>query len=165
MKELPDWLPALMEFGDFGGDWTRYVNEVFAIFHRDFIQTQPVIAGRRVMIRRDPMCEGKEWGFWHCVSEGREEEERTPDLRRCERIGWIRAVIEHCDSPEIDRWVARKNGDDRLHLWFKEEYLVVLGVRKGYYQLITAYLTDWKHTIRKKRAERDMAQKSWHRPT
>src|ERR1700682_5971419 len=29
--------------------------------------------------------DGKEWAFWHCISDGPEDAERLPDLRRLER--------------------------------------------------------------------------------
>jgi hypothetical protein len=164
VNSVPPWLPALIRLEDFSGDWKRYVNEVFSVFHADFIKSQPVMQGKRVMIRRDPMFDGKEAGFWHCISEGREEEERTPDLRRCERIGWIRAIIEHSDGQEVRVWRKRKKGEKRLYLWFSESYLVILGVRNRYFQLVTAFLTDAEHTRRKLRAECNEATKSWHRP-
>ncbi|HUW56279.1 MAG TPA: hypothetical protein VMZ92_06560 [Planctomycetota bacterium] len=160
MSKFPEWLSGLIRLQEFGGDWSRYVNEVFSLFYRDFIQSKPVLRGRQVRCRRDPICDGKEAGFWHCVSEGSEEESRTPDLRRCERIGWIRTVIENADEPEVEVWTTRKRNDDRLYLWLREEYLVVLGLRRSYYQLITAFCTDYEHTRRKLRRERDRSRKS-----
>lgn len=158
MYEPPDWLPPLVCLADYGGEWNRYVNEVFALFHRDFIQSQPKFEGRWVRCRRDPLYDGKEAGFWHCVQEGADEEQRTPDLRRCERVGWIRAVIEHPADRRVEKWRAHKGHEYRTYLWLGEEYLVVLGERGGYYQLITAFCTDRDHTIRKLRRERDASR-------
>ena len=157
MNEANDWLPSLIRFEDYDGNWDKYINTVFAVFYRDFIETQPLFQGKYVRCRRDPLFDGKEAGFWHCVTEGPDEEQRTPDLRRCERIGWVRSVIEHANEEGIDVW-AREGRDRRIHIWYQEAYLVVLGERKRHYQLITAFCTDREHTRRKKRAERDAAR-------
>lgn len=156
MTAVPDWLPALIVMADHGHSWDKYINAVYAVFHRDFVQTQPQFCGGWVRCRRDPLFDGKEAGFWHCVQEGADDEQRTPDLRRCERIGWIRATIEHSDQTVIDLWQTDKRGDLRQYLWFDEQYLVVLGSRgQRKWQLITAFCTDRSHTIRKLRRERD----------
>lgn len=83
------------------------------------------------------------------------EDERTPDLRRCERIPWIRAIIENAHNPSVQIWSNANRGDRRTSIWFDEEYLIVLGHRKGYWQLITAFPTNRDHTVRKLRTERD----------
>jgi hypothetical protein len=158
MSEGEDWLPSLIRLEDYGGDWKKYINAVFAIFYQDFIETQPTFQGKWVRCRRDPMYDGKEAGFWHCVSEGANEDQRTPDLRRCERIGWVRKVIEHANDAHVDVWVQRKGRDDRIHIWYREAYLVVLGDRGQLCQLITAFCTDREHTKRKKRQERDTSR-------
>lgn len=153
MTSAPAWLPALVRFEDYDGTWRRYIDAVFALFYRDFIQSQPRLCGRSVRCRREPLCEGKEAGFWHCVSEGPDEGERTPDLRRCERIAWVRAILEHADDQSVQLWFRRKNRDRRCYLWYDESFLVVLGERQGHYQLITAFCTDREHTKEKLRRE------------
>jgi hypothetical protein len=158
MSEGKDWLPSLIRLEECDGNWDKYVNAVFAIFYRDFIETQPKFQGKWVRCRRDPIQDGKEAGFWHCVSEGPDEDHRTPDLRRCERIGWVREVIEHAHDTDVDVWTQRKGRDQRIHIWLRESYLVVLGERGRYYQLITAFCTDREHTKRKKRQERDASR-------
>ena len=145
----PDWLPELIKFSDYAGDWKRYIEAVFAIFYRDFIESQPKFKNLWVRCRRDPMFDGKEAGFWHCISDGPDENNRIPDLRRCERIGWIRTIIENCCKINVRIWRLRKNSDNRVYLWLNQEYLVVLGDRVRYVQLITAFCTDKKHTIAK----------------
>jgi hypothetical protein len=158
MNASDNWLPQLILLGDYDGNWGKYINAVFAIFYRDFIETQPTFREKWVRCRRDPIFDGKEAGFWHCVSEGPNEDERTPDLRRCERVAWIRALIEHDEDMRVDVWTSRKKRELRPHLWFDESYLVVLGKRKKNYQLITAYCTDRGHTKRRLRRERDSAR-------
>lgn len=153
----PDWLPKLLTLADHDGDWAAYVKAVYAVFQHDFIQTECLLHGKRVGVRRQLSYENKSFTFWHCVSEGTVEEDRTPDLRRCERIPWIRPIIEHETQTGVDVWTTKKKGDERLSLWFGEEYLVVLGIRKDYYLLITAFPTNRNHTVQKLRKERDAA--------
>jgi hypothetical protein len=154
--DAPDWLPNLIILEDFNGDWSRYINEVFAIFYKDFIETQPKFRNKWIRCRRDPMHDGKEAGFWHCTSEGLDEANRKPDLRRCERIRWIRAIIENSSDEKVLIWTTRKNYDLRTHLWYDGKFLIVLGNRKKCFQLITTFYTDRKHTIKKLRKEYEM---------
>ena len=99
------------------------------------------------------MYDGKEAGFWHCVSSGPDEQNRTPDIRRCERISWIRAIIENYKDALIRTWKRKKKSDLRVYIWFNENYLVVLGERRKHVQLITAFCTNRSHTIRKLKRE------------
>ena len=161
MSDPPDWLPQLLEFD---GDWWSFVDSVYARFCDDLVHSKVTYRGRTVGVRRHPESRGKGYGFWHCVSEGGLEDERTPDLERCKRIGWIRAIIENASSAEVDHWTNQRRGEKCHLLWFREEYLVVLAGRAGrqagreYYLLKTAYLTDRPHTTRKLRAEREQAR-------
>ena len=157
----PAWLPALMQLDDYGGDWHRYLEAVYAKFHNDFIRTQPKFQECWVRCRLDPLELGKEAGFWHCTSGGKNESQRTPELRRMERIQWVRAILDHPNDVTVDIWEASRGTDIRWCLWFREEYLVVLAdrVRKRdgfrYLQLITAYDTPYEHRKKRLREERD----------
>lgn len=157
-------LPPLIRFDDHEGNWDKYINAVFALFHRDFIATQPKFRDKWVRIRRDPTYKGKEAGFWHCTSEGPSEHDRTPDIRRCERIAWIRFAIEHFDAPGIDCWTNHRHGEERHLIWIEEQFLVVLAKRKRerdgfeYFQLVTAYSTPEESRKQKLRRERDAAR-------
>lgn len=161
MSELVCSLPPLLELSDFDGDWKRYIDTVFGEFHRDFLSSQPKLNRRWVRCRRDPIYDGKEAGFWHCTSEGPAEDERIPDLRRCERIRWIRYAIEHDEVVGVDHWTNRRGNEIRHLFWVNEEFLVVVGerIRKRdgfqYMQLITAYCTMEESRKRKLRKERD----------
>lgn len=156
-----DWLPELICLPQFDGNWQRYIDAVYLVFRKDFVLSQPKLDGLWVHYRRDPIYDGKEAGFWHCTSEGKTEDERTPDLRRCERIGWVRAIIENAGVASIDRWQNTSRGEPRQLLWFREEFLIVLAARTRkrdgakYWQLLTAYDTPQEHTKRKLRKERD----------
>ena len=160
MNGDPDWLPDLLQLSDHSGKWQEYCDAVYAVFNRDFISSQPQLDGQWVRCRRDPLYDGKEAGFWHCVQQGADEEARISDTQRCERIAWIRAIIEHASESPVERWTTTRGSDSRCVLWFREEYVVILGNRtsrhgREYKQLITAYCTDRDHTKRKLRKERD----------
>ena len=157
-SEPPDWVPPLILMADHGHSWQSFVAAVYAVFRRDFIASQPRFRGKYVRCRRDPIYDGKEAAFWHCTSEGRTEDERIPDIRRCERIEWVRAIIENCLDKRIDTWETDKRGDLRCYLWFNEEFLVALGNRARSWQLITAFCTEREHNKRKLRQEREECQ-------
>ena len=94
--------------------------------------------------------------FWHLVQEGRVEDDRTPDLRRCERLRWVRWEIENAPThPEIDDWQNNRGNETSTLLWYREEYVVVLAQRRNYWLLKTAYCTDQPHRVRLLRQERD----------
>jgi hypothetical protein len=160
------WLPDLWTLPEVRGDWETFVEHAYTLFRRDFVESQPRYRGRWVRCRRDPMeADGKEAGFWHCTSEGPNEQERTPSIRRCERIAWVRAIIENSTKPGVDVWENERGGETRTLLWYREEFLVVLAVRVRprdgfrYFQLITAYNTPEEHRRRKLRKERDEYRK------
>ena len=139
-----DWLPPLMEFNDYGGDWNAYLQAIYRVFRADFITAASTFRGRRLGLKRHPMIEGKEATFWHMISEGSLEEERIPDFRRCERIRWPKPVIEHEADPEILVWTEpRGSNDDRIHIYLPaERYLVVLADRGRYILPWTAYYIE-----------------------
>ena len=143
-----------MLFGDSGGNWDRYVDTLYGFFRKDFLDNVPEYRGTRVVVKRMPMERGKVASFWHLISEGKTEEARLPDSRRCERIRWPRPIIEHHSEPAIKAWANRRKGGERVCLWFEDvDYLVVLAVRKGYYLLWTAYPVTRSHTRRRLEAE------------
>jgi hypothetical protein len=146
----PGWLPPLVPFSDFGGSWDAYVDAIYTLFTQDFINNKPVFQGRRLGLKRYPMTHGKEATFWHMIQEGDIEEERTPDLRRCERIRWPKPVIEHDNDPAIKIWRNKRGREERVCLWFAQEnYLVILADRGEYILPWTAYLVEQPHRQRK----------------
>lgn len=137
----PDWLPPLLQLSDFGGDWERYLAAQYALFRRDFIDTMPMCFNpKRWAVKRYPLSAGKEATFWHVTSEGRSEEDRIPDLRRCERIGWIRPMLEARGSDRVRCWKTVRNGEERPIVALPDfSFLVVLSERKEYVMLWTAF--------------------------
>ena len=154
MTAPPAWLPPLVLLASFGGDWERYVNALYAFYRQDFVERRPLFRGLRVGHKVRPVEDGKDATFWHLVSEGRTEENRMPDLWRCEHIRWPRPLIDHAEDAPIKVWENRRNRETRICIWFQEiEYLVILAARTGYVLLWTAYPVTEKHRRRKLQTE------------
>lgn len=159
MSRLPDWLPELLLLEDYDGCWQRYEDEVYARFYADFVESRPIFQGMPVYIKRF-LEGGKERSFWHCIQEGPVEVQRTPDLRRCERIAWIRAIIEHTEDIRIKKWLKKIKNKTRCLLWFEEvDYLIVLEQRRTAWILWTAYCVIQPHRKRKLQREYEASLK------
>ena len=145
-----NWLPELVLLEEYSGEWSYYFEVLYSIFKDDFINNRPQFRGVHLGLKRYPLVNGKEATFWHIISEGEGEENRIPDLRRCERIRWPKPVVEHFESRYIKLWENERKGEKRICLWLEEEdYLVILSHRKGYYLLWTTYLVKEEHRKRK----------------
>lgn len=154
MTKNAEWLPELVLFNDYGGDWDKYLDALYEFFKADFIDRKPLYNGRRLGLKRHPMTCGKEATFWHMIQEGAEEKERIPDLRRCERIRWPKPIIEHSNNAAVKVWKNKRKGEDRICLWLEpEEYLVILADRGSYILPWTAYMVDMPHRKRKLQKE------------
>lgn len=161
LPPLPAWLPKLVLFESFGGNWNRYLAALYVFFKQDFIDDRPSFNGVKLSIKRYPVIKNMEATFWHIISDGIAEEDRLPDMRRCERIRWPRPIIEHSDDTTIKVWKNMRRGETRICLWIEDaEYLVILAERRGYILLWTAYQVTREHSKRKLRKEYDAAQKS-----
>ncbi len=165
MNNPRDWLPPLVLLDDFEGDWQAYLDAIYDFFKQDFVNYKPVFQGRRLGLKRHPLSLNKEATFWHMIQEGGIEDDRTPDLRRCERIRWIKPIIEGVGGDEVKIWWNQRNSEKRICLWYeKENYLVILADRGNYLLPWTAYLVEQPHRKRKLQKEyeaclKDQAQK------
>lgn len=157
MSQCP-WLPELIPCHNLG-QWKEYLDQLYTIFCEDFIDDRPSFNGKLVNIRKHPMQLGKEEAFFHITCQDYNKDgERLPDLRRCERIKWVRSFIENyncnpalCpDCEGIKVWSEPYGSYSRVHLLFEEErYMVVIEVRDTYCLLVTAFYFDQDHRLRK----------------
>lgn len=156
------WLPFLEEFNEYG-DWGRYEDVLYKVFKKDFIDTKPSFMDKLVGIRKHPMESNKEQTFFHITSQDYAKDgERVPDMRRCERIRWVRSFIEEydCDPYQcvdcngVNVWEEDKQpkwGGPRIHLLLEDErFMVVLERRNTYFLLVTAFYFEQDHSLRKK---------------
>ena len=155
MKEGNDlMMPALVLLEDFGGDFSQYLEAVYAIFKRDFVDSKPSWEGKRFALKKYPIEFGKEHTFYHITHEGHDEEERKPDFRRMERIAFPRFMIDNVKHPTLKVWLKRINNSDRIHIMNDDErFLVVLDIREKIFLLWTAFYIEYDHTLRKKLKE------------
>ena len=154
MGDCPSWLPDLILLEDYNGNWDAYEDAIYEHFLTDLVHNELNYQGLRISLRRHPEYKKKHFSFWHVTSTGEKESERIPDFRRCERIRWIRAIIENYSDPMIKVWANRRKREDAVCFWFEDQqYLVVLGKRSNYWLLKTAYITNYSHTQNKLRKE------------
>ena len=138
--------PDLIYFEDYKGNFQDYISAVYAVFENDFIRSQPRYEGLKVAVRKYPEVDGLHRTFYHITHEGEDEGNRQPDIRRMERIGYPKFVIEQHRHPEILIWKNRRGNDERTLLFNESEnYIVVLTERKNFYLFITAYVVDTTH--------------------
>lgn len=149
MTKPPDWLPPMVSVSP----WTRDTfNRLYSVFEQDFKRSQPVYRGNTVWFFPEKE-EGKELIFWHLTHrEDKDTGERLPDMRRCERLPWIRAAIENSDKPEVVDWdYGEGDGSVKTYLWLRDfDFLVLMKkYRDGRRRLITSYFVDYPHKRRK----------------
>lgn len=147
-------LPPLVLLRDFDYNWEEYLEAIYRIFCRDFVASKPYYVGKRFALKRYPMIKEKEATFWHIISEGEVEDERLPDLRRCERISWPRPIIEAIQSKYVRWWCNKRKEEVRIVIALEDfSYLVVLADRGDYLLLWTAYCVEHEHRRRKLQRE------------
>lgn len=112
--------------------------------------------GRRWAVKRHPLVNGREATFQHLVSEGDDEGQRLPDLRRCERIRWPRAIIDALGTHRVVAWANERRGDRRVVIALPDfTYAVILADRGDHIMLWTAYVVDKAYRRKQMRAERE----------
>jgi hypothetical protein len=157
MNGPPHWLPPMAAVNP----WTNATYEMlYAIFKQDFKDSQPVYDGNPVWFFPE-LDDGKEVVFWHMTSRvDQETRERLPDLRRSERLPWVRPMMGNSTQPEILAW-DYEEGDRTIktYVWLKDQDFLVLmkKYKDGRRRLITSYHVDQPHTrrsLQKKYAKR-----------
>lgn len=154
MSDRIDWLPPLLLMEDHEGDWDSYLEALYEVFARDFVRSRPPFRGRPLNLKRHPISLGKEATFWHFISEGKDEESREIDLRRCERIPWPRPIIEAVDAGRVKCWSNSRGGETRHVLAVEDfSFVVVLADRGSFILPWTAYYVEHEHRRKKLRRE------------
>lgn len=139
-------LPELVTFNQHDGNWSIYVDIIYQYYLDEVVNGKLTHKNLPIRCQFRPPYNDKGFAFWHCISEGENEETRTPDLRRCERIRWIAWVIHKAQNGQENKisWWKNKRGSNTHVVIFHEEesYVIVLAKRKDYYLFKTAYCAN-----------------------
>lgn len=152
-------LPIIISLNDYGGDYQAYVDVLYSIFENDFLKHHATFGSHTLRHKFNPAFQNRSYTFYHMTHKGEKEDERTPDLRRCERLPWARPTIENVEMWNLKCWAQERNGKQRICIWLEvdtgDNYYVVLDVRKDYVLLWTAFYAEYSHQVHKKRKEYD----------
>lgn len=139
-------LPDLTVAEDFGGDWATYEEALWAQFRRDFLLSRPQWEGWDVVVDRKLGPHGREVRFWHLIEKGEpgcSEDERRPEYDRCERLTWIRYILEHPAALDARSWIEKTRKGTKVKIALPDfSYLIVLKQARDHFRLITAYPVD-----------------------
>lgn len=146
---MPEPLPGLIYLSDYQGDGEKYLDGLYILYLSDIVNAGLSYNGLPIRYQFRPKTNGKGFGFWHLISEGDTEEDRTPDPRRCERILWIPWIIKQVGkNPEIVWFESKRKNNTHIVLWYRSQgYAVILAIRDGYYLLKSAYSLAPKRAI------------------
>lgn len=143
-------LPEIIELNDFGGNFNAFNEAVYEIFRKDFVINKPIYRGKRLALKKHPIVNGKEYTYYHFTHSGDIENERTPDFRRMERIGYPKPIIDHSTSISLKVWRNKRGTKNRILILYEEEkYVVVLEDRNDYILPWTAYFIEYKNQLRR----------------
>lgn len=146
IEEIDLIFPDLICLNEYSGNFENYFEAVYSIFNADFIKSQPKYEGVRVSVKKYPEVDGMHSTFYHITHEGKDENNRQPDIRRMERIRYPKFVMSNHKHREILIWKNMRGGDERVVLYNEiENYVVILASRTDYYIFVTAYFIETKH--------------------
>ena len=136
-------IPSKLSAELFKNNPELYKEALYKIFKRDFIDNNVTHHGKTLDIIHEKLYENKERSFWHIISEGAEDTNRTPISWRAEVLPWIKPLIQEDGScTQYKEW--RKYNDKskkiRNYIWCTAiNFLIILEDRDTHYKLISAY--------------------------
>lgn len=143
----PKWLSKIETFD---GNWKEYEKKLYKLFGKTIKSRNFKLCGMPISYDKRRTINGKEEIFYHLISKQDpthqdDPSQRLPDLTRCERLGWIREIIDHIDSKEIKIMMydhTKRPRDIRTIIFVPSlNYVIILRKRDFEYILITAYQT------------------------
>lgn len=162
MKPADIVLPELMLFS---GNWDEYINAIYEVFKNDFLDNKTRFNKLDVNIKWRPVYQDRPSTFYHITHEGKDESNRTPDIRRCERVPWVKPVIDNCQNWDLKYWPQKRRGRNRICIWlnldenvkpeqdFENHYFIILEKRKEFFLLWSTFMPKYPHDIRAKQKE------------
>ena len=172
MVEDYDWLPDLITLADYNGRWEDYVEALYGIFATDFLKGAPTLNGKPIEFRRDGKpYKGKDWAFWYLTCDHPcgylKEEDWEINLRRCERIAWIRLLIAGYEygAAGVVGWFQVRRRQERLAIALDDfSYIVILRDTSCEFLLITHFFVAEEHEKRRYEREYLAYKKDQRRP-
>ena len=152
-----DWLPETFPFT---GDWAAYVEVIYRCYLDHFVRNTTYWRGKRVGVRYEPTTSGKAFTFWHltCGLDATGDV-NPPDMDRCARIGWVKALIE-ADAAKILTWEQKRGRDRNVAIALRDfSFVVFLAERRDHMYLLTAYFVQSQGRRDKYRREYDASKK------
>lgn len=151
-------LPEMITLDLFNNDYANYFDYLYYnIFRRDLFNMKVIYCGKKVSLKSMPRSDdGKENSYYHLTCKDYNGvRERQPDLKRCERLNWIKPALETNHQSECE-----KNCFLVYKTWYKnrvrtnllnpiDRYQIVLEERDSYWLMITAFYIDYDNRIKK----------------
>ena len=150
--------PRMICLEEFGGNYAAFIDAVYQVFFRDFIRHKAIFGSHQLHLRYHPTFQDRPYAFYHMTHKGDIENERLPDLRRCERIPWARPTIEQAEELGLRFWeqTERRNGR-HICIWREvdngDNYFIILCVHRNYVRLLTAFYGDFPNYAEKRKKE------------
>ncbi len=151
-------LPKKIYLTEYGGNYQRYIDAVYDVFEADFIRHKTRFGSHELKLKFNPLFQDRAYTFYHMTHKGEIENEREPDLRRCECMPWAKPTIENVEKWQLKFWrQSRQRSNNRVCICLENEddvdYFVVLEIRNTYVLLWTAFVGELAHETRKKLRE------------
>lgn len=140
---MPEWLPEILDVDPWKAETYEYLYSIFCANIRDY---NLLYYGNSVWTFNE-LEDGKETIFWHLTTRKEKAKpiprhkrrfypadqthdptgERLPDHRRCERLNWVRPLIENADDQEVLTWDYEEgDGKIKTYVWLKDYDFVVI---------------------------------------
>lgn len=153
-------LGDIITLSDFDGFFDNYNEHLYNIFISDLFNNKMLYRNKPVSLKSFPKEHDKESSFFHLTckdfSGSHLESDRSLDLRRCERLHWIKPSIEtnhllECKQECFLTYVKEYKGKKRYHLLNEyDRYIIILEERNDFFLLITAFYIDYDNVLEKK---------------
>lgn len=113
-----------------------YLNKLYPLYFDEIAVKQFYFHGKPISVFTDLNCDLRHQTFEHLTTKG--SDARSYNLKRCERILWIRDILsnicEKCGDYRVlydSKWKSRA-GAKRYIIWcVKEDYAIVLEERQN----------------------------------
>ena len=157
MQKVNRNLPSKIVLTDFGGNYASFIDALYEVFRKDFIDDKTCFGSYKISLKFHPLFQGRAYTFYHITHKGEDEANRIPDLRRCECLPWANPVIENTEKWKLRFWMQYRQKGIRICIWLDNEddidYFIILDVRKTYILLWTSFVAEHSHEKNKKEKE------------